>query len=109
MMISEKMVFTSSNGNHLVLYARPPAGISIQKCSVRSSFLLKDKKTGGSRLRSSITAYVLLLHPGSPGPLLQLFFCGTYGLADFFDHVVNQRLFLLLCEVILRQSGVVAP
>ena len=26
MMISEKMVFTSSNGNHLVLYARPPAG-----------------------------------------------------------------------------------
>ena len=40
MMISEKMVFTSSNGNHLVLYARPPAGISIQKCSVRSSFLL---------------------------------------------------------------------
>ena len=46
MMISEKMVFTSSNGNHLVLYARPPAGISIQKCSVRSSFLL-DKKAGG--------------------------------------------------------------
>ena len=44
MMISEKMVFTSSNGNHLVLYARPPAGISIQKCSVRSSFLLKNKK-----------------------------------------------------------------
>lgn len=43
MMISEKMVFTSSNGNHLVLYARPPAGISIQKCSVRSSFLLKKK------------------------------------------------------------------
>ena len=41
MMISEKMVFTSSNGNHLVLYARPPAGISIQKCSVRSSFLSK--------------------------------------------------------------------
>lgn len=43
MMISEKMVFTSSNGNHLVLYARPPAGISIQKCSVRSSFLLNKK------------------------------------------------------------------
>jgi hypothetical protein len=43
MMISEKMVFTSSNGNHLVLYARPPAGISIQKCSVRSSFLLNEK------------------------------------------------------------------
>ena len=43
MMISEKMGFTSSNGNHLVLYARPPAGISIQGCSVRSSFLL-DKK-----------------------------------------------------------------
>ena len=46
MMISEKMVFTSSNGNHLVLYARPPAGISIQKCSVRSSFLLKNKNGG---------------------------------------------------------------
>ena len=44
MMISEKMVFTSSNGNHLVLYARPPAGISIQKCSVRSSFLLNEKQ-----------------------------------------------------------------
>ena len=44
MMISEKMVFTSSNGNHLVLYARPPAGISIQKCSVRSSFLLNKKR-----------------------------------------------------------------
>ena len=43
MMISEKMVFTSSNGNHLVLYARPPAGISIQGCSVRSSFLLDEK------------------------------------------------------------------
>lgn len=43
MMISEKMVFTSSNGNHLVLYARPPAGISIQGCSVRSSFLLENK------------------------------------------------------------------
>jgi hypothetical protein len=48
MMISEKMVFTSSNGNHLVLYARPPAGISIQKCSVRSSFLL-NKKHGRGR------------------------------------------------------------
>jgi len=43
MMISEKMVFTSSNGNHLVLYARPLAGISIQKCSVRSSFLLNEE------------------------------------------------------------------
>ena len=43
-MISEKMVFTSSNGNHLVLYARPPAGISIQKCSVRSRFLLNEKQ-----------------------------------------------------------------
>lgn len=48
MMISEKMVFTSSNGNHLVLYARPPAGISIQKCSVRSSFLLNEKHDTGS-------------------------------------------------------------
>lgn len=48
MMISEKMVFTSSNGNHLVLYARPPAGISIQKCSVRSSFLLNKKIPGRS-------------------------------------------------------------
>ena len=45
MMISEKMVFTSSNGNHLVLYARPPAGISIHESSVRRTFLLQNKES----------------------------------------------------------------
>ena len=64
MMISEKMVFTSSNGNHLVLYARPPAGISIQKCSVRSSFLLNKKASAitANAMINMISAGIRILH-----------------------------------------------
>ena len=52
MMISKKMVFTSSNGNHLVLYARPSAGISIHESSVRRTFLLQNKESLCDSLRA---------------------------------------------------------
>jgi hypothetical protein len=69
MMISEKMVFTSSNGNHLVLYARPPAGISNQKCSVRSSFLLNEKMAAVCCRTAASCFFIFNLLTRMPSPV----------------------------------------